>query len=61
MQTPPQSPSKEQIIPNAPVKKKVTPVSSYRSWTHFIKKIKAQDDEKNPTPIVLDLFFDQRD
>lgn len=40
MQTPPQSPTREQAIPGAPVKKKMVPISSYKSWNHFLKKHK---------------------
>lgn len=37
--TPPSSPKKAPVCPDAPKKPNVVPYASYQSWNHFSKKV----------------------
>ncbi len=40
--TPPSSPRKPPVCPDAPKKANVVPESTYRSWQHFSRKVAWQ-------------------
>lgn len=40
--TPPSSPRKPPVCPDAPKKANVVPESTYKSWQHFSKKVAWQ-------------------